>query len=232
MRRSIRRPPQDPLVWVGFAAAILSSFGSCAALMVIRLSTEREKHLPLCQKRLFFIGAWCNLVCEVGLTSVALALAPLSLISPVSGLTIVFGASFAWFGLFGVKRERIAPVELVALAVTVGGVGISAVYGPSGDDAELDSDDLWAVSERLIGWPHLVYALCGWSISLSWIALQTFDRRLGGYRPRPTHPISGPLSGITSGWLASYSLSMFKIIMTCSEYFKGSEGAPSFAAAC
>ena len=109
----------DPLVWVGFACAILSAFGSCAALMIVRLSTEKEAHLPFCQRRLFFIGAWCNLACEAGLTTVALALSPLSLLSPVSGLTIVFGAVFAWVGLFGNKREKATLIELAALSVTV-----------------------------------------------------------------------------------------------------------------
>ena len=213
----------DPLVWVGFTSAILSSFGSCAALMVIRLSTDRESHLPFCQRRLFFIGAWSNLACEVGLTSLALALAPLSLLAPVSGLTIVFGAMFAWVGLFGNKREKITPVEVAALAVTISGVGISAVFGPSGEGMP----DLYATSMRLIGWPHLIYAFCGWTLALGWMALQTFDKRLGRFRPRPEHPISAPLSGLTSGWLASYSLSMFKIVMTALRRAFAGDWAPA-----
>lgn len=200
----------DPLVWVGFGCGLLSAFGSCAALMVIRLSTEKEAHLPLCQRKLFFIGAWSNLACEIGLTSAALALCPLSLLSPISGLTICFGAIFAWVGLFGTKRERAVPLELGALFITVAGVGISALFGPSGEGIP----DLYDTSWRMVGWPHLVYAFTGWSIAISWLAINTFDRRLGRFRPPPGHPINAPLSGTTSGWLASYSLSMFKFVMT------------------
>ena len=96
------------------------------------------------------------------------------------------------------------------MLVTVAGVGIAARFGPSGEGIP----DLYETSWRLVDWPHLVYALTGWGIALGWLALQTFDKRLGRFRPRPEHPISAPLSGMTSGWLASYSLSMFKIIMT------------------
>lgn len=42
---------QGGLVWLGFASAIVSAFGSCAALMLIRLSTVKEAHLPFCQRR-------------------------------------------------------------------------------------------------------------------------------------------------------------------------------------
>ena len=200
----------DPLVWVGFACAILSAFGSCAALMIVRLSTEKEAHLPFCQRRLFFIGAWCNLACEAGLTTVALALSPLSLLSPVSGLTIVFGAVFAWVGLFGNKREKATLIELAALSVTVTGVGISASFGPSGQGIP----DLYDTSFRLISWQHIIYATVGWSIAIGWLSVVTFDKRLGRFRPRPDHPITAPLAGTTSGWMASYSLSMLKILMT------------------
>lgn len=122
--------------------------------------------------RLFFIGAYSNLACEIGLTSLALALAPLSLLSPVSGLTIVFGAIFAWVGLCGNKKETVTPgarareirthafrcataepigvlaVELCALLVTCVGVGVAARFGPSGEGMP----DLWDTSWRLVGW--------------------------------------------------------------------------------
>lgn len=166
--------------------------------------------MPFCQKKLFFIGAWSNLACELGLTSLALALAPLSLLSPVSGLTIVFGAMFAWIGLWGTKKEKATPIEIVALCFTCVGVSVAASFGPSGEGYP----DLLETSRRLYDWPHLVYAVVGFTISLGWLAVNTFDKRLGKYRPRPEHPISAPLSGFMSGWLASYSLTMFKVIMT------------------
>ena len=73
-----------------------------------------------------------------------------------------------------------------------------------------DTVDLLATSERLVSWQHLIYGCTGWAISLTWLALHTFDKRLGRWRPSPHHPISGPISGFTSAWMASYSLTMFK----------------------
>jgi drug/metabolite transporter (DMT)-like permease len=199
--------PTDDVVldwkaWLGFASAVASAFGSTAALMVVRLSTEKEKGKPLCQRRLFFIGAWANLLCEVVLTSIALALAPLSLLAPTGGLTICFGAFFAWVGLFGVTKERFSPLEGLAMLVTLCGVVIAAISGPQPKE-ELTPADIWAVSERMLDWPHVIYGSSGWAVALGWTALQTFDRRFKHIRPSPHHPISAPLSGITSAWIAS-----------------------------
>jgi len=201
----------DPLVFVGLACAITSCAGTSAALMVIKLSTEKEAHKPLCQRRLFFIGVVCNLVCEAGLTSAALALAPLSLISPVVGLSIVFGTVYAWVGLFGIKRERATPVEIVGLLIIVGGVFSTSIFGLASESL----DDLHAISENLL-WPlHLVYFFCGWGMALTWIALHIFDSLFIRIRPAKTHPVSAPLSGLASGFIASYSLTCFKLLMTC-----------------
>ena len=115
----------NPSVWVGFTCAVLSAAGSTASLMIVRLSTQKEAHLPLCQRKYFFIGSYANLACEVGLTSVALALAPLALISPTSGLSICFSAIYAWLGLCGIKKEKATAIEFVALLITVAGVAFS-----------------------------------------------------------------------------------------------------------
>mgnify|MGYP001310218203 CR=1 FL=1 len=203
----------DPFVWVGFASAVLSSFGSTAALMVVRLSTEREKKLPFCQRKYFFIGAWSNLLCEVVLTSIALALAPLTLLAPLCGLTIVFGAWFSWIGIFGVKKEKFSIIEGVFMGLTTAGITIAAIYGPKPKE-DFTADDLWKTSQRLLDWPHLIYGTSGWFLALTWCVIHMFDRCFARFRPSPQHPISAPISGMSSAWLASYSLCMFKIVMT------------------
>ena len=49
-----------------------------------------------------------NLAAEIGLTSLALSLAPLSVLAPTAALSIVFAAGFAWLGCFG-SRQRPRP---------------------------------------------------------------------------------------------------------------------------
>lgn len=87
--------------------------------------------------------------------------------------------------------------------------------------------DLYATSWRLIGWQHAVYFFTGWSIALGWIAVSTFDSCCRSIRPRPSHPISAPLAGFSSGWLASYSLTNFKIVMTALRRAFGGDWAPA-----
>ena len=64
------------------------------------------------------------------MTSLALALAPLSLIAPIGGLKLVFGACFAWIGIFGVQKERITIIESLGLLLTIAGVTVAAIFGP------------------------------------------------------------------------------------------------------
>ena len=201
----------DPLVWVGFCCAILSVFGSTAALMLIRKSTAAEAHKPLCQRKWLFIGTWANTACEIGLTSVALAFTPLALLSPISGLSIVFACIFAWVGLCGNAREKASPQEVVGLLLTLVGVTVCSIYGPKGGE----EIDLVATNQRVLGWRHMLYFGVGWTVALCWLALHTFSR-LRHLRPtgRRADVISAPISGFTSGYLASYSLSLFKIIVT------------------
>jgi hypothetical protein len=94
--------------------------------------------------------------------------------------------------------------------VTVCGVIVSCLFAPSSEAPP----DLSDTSVRVVRGRHLVYAIVGWGCAFGWLALITFDDSLGRFRPRNDHPIAAPLAGTTSAWLASYSLSMFKIVMT------------------
>ena len=185
-------------------------FETLAAAVIVRLSTEKEGHLPFCQRRLFFVGAWSNLVCEVVLSSAALMFAPLSLISPIGGMSVVFAMVYAWFGLFGIQKEKASPRAIGALLVTLVGITVAAIQVPATESLE-DLDD---ASRRLVSWAHVVYFFIGWTLSFGWLALNTFDTQFARIRPAPSHWISAPLSGFTSGWVAAYSLTSFKLAMT------------------
>ena len=59
----------------------------------------------MCKRWRFWLGLTINLGSEAGLTTVALALAPLSFIAPLGGLAVVFNAMLAHFGIV-VTKER------------------------------------------------------------------------------------------------------------------------------
>lgn len=105
------------LKYTGIAVSVLSTFCSTMAFLVIKRSTELEKDLPLCffnKRRRWRKRFWCgfsfNLAAEIGLTSLALSLAPLSVLAPTAALSIVFAAGFAWLGCFGPRpHPRASP---------------------------------------------------------------------------------------------------------------------------
>ena len=69
-------------------------------------SAETEKHLCLIYRWRFWVGFTLNLGSEVGLTSTALYLAPLSFIAPLAGLAVVFNALIARLGLVAGTKEK------------------------------------------------------------------------------------------------------------------------------
>ena len=60
---------QDPyLAVVGVMCAVISCIGSTIALLIIKVSTEKEKHLKLWHRKRFWFGLFVNVTCEVSLT--------------------------------------------------------------------------------------------------------------------------------------------------------------------
>ena len=74
----------DPLVWVGFASAVLSAIGSTVALLLIKRSEATEKDLHMCRRKRFWVGLFLNFMCEAVLTNLGTALAPMALIAPIA----------------------------------------------------------------------------------------------------------------------------------------------------
>lgn len=197
----------DPLVWVGFACGVLSAFGTSATLMIVKLSTQKEAHMPFCQRKLFFAGSWANLACEAGLSLFAITLTPLALLAPIQGMSLIFGAIFARLGLFGIRKEKLVRFEIFGLMATVAGISIASIFGPSGSA----TPHIAETTRRFLAWPHVVYGVSGWLLAGVWLVCSTFDSRFRKIRPAPEHPVTAPLSGFTSGWLAAYSMSFLKI---------------------
>ena len=161
------------LKYTGIAVSVLSTFCSTMAFLVIKRSTELEKDLPLCffnkarrWRKRFWCGFSFNLAAEIGLTSLALSLAPLSVLAPTAALSIVFAAGFAWLGCSvrartqapararrsrhppaaAGPRERAGLIDFSGMDVAVTGVVIT-IFGPLGDGIP-DMDKLAAAMRR------------------------------------------------------------------------------------
>ena len=199
---------QDPyLAVVGVICAIISCIGSTIALLIIKVSTEKERHLKLWHRKRFWFGLFVNVTCEVSLTPIALALAPLAIVSPIASLGIVWTA---WFSARGwiIPKEPVSLQDYFGMALCITGVVLSAAFGPSGERVP----KLEAMAATMSQAPFAVVSITSWTIILSWVALQKIPA-LKSYRPRNDAAITAGLSGFGAGGLASYSLVCLKTLM-------------------
>ena len=67
-------------------------------------------------------------------------------------------------------------------------------------------DQISCEAGDVLGWRHLVYLGSGWTLTLGWLGLHTFGR-LRHLRPtgRTAEIVAAPISGFSSGYLASCS---------------------------
>ena len=199
---------QDPyLAVVGVMCAVISCIGSTIALLIIKVSTEKEKHLKLWHRKRFWFGLFVNVTCEVSLTPIALALAPLAIVSPIASLGIVWTA---WFSARGwiIPKESVSLQDYFGMALCIIGVVLSAAFGPSGERVP----KLEEMAETMSQAPFAVVSFTSWTIILSWVALQKIPA-LKSFRPRNDAAITAGLSGFGAGGLASYSLVCLKTLM-------------------
>ena len=122
---------------------LLFSLGSTAlsniGILFQKLSADTEAHKPLCQRWKLWMGMFLILGSELGLTTVALALAPLSVIAPLGGLAVVFNALLARFGIV-VHKEMMSVRDWLSTLCILVGVTLVAITGPgtAPDDATAD----------------------------------------------------------------------------------------------
>ena len=82
-------------IFLGMLCSVASTILTNIGILMQKHSAETEKHLCLIYRWRFWVGFTLNLGSEVGLTTVALALVPLSFIAPLAGLAVVFNAVIA-----------------------------------------------------------------------------------------------------------------------------------------
>jgi drug/metabolite transporter (DMT)-like permease len=127
---------------LGMLLTFLGCNCSAVGLILIKHSTAVEGHLPLHRKRYWALG-FLFLIVNASLIDVfAFSLAPITLIAPFAGVTIVLTSYLASTGLVFVK-EQLDRKDTQSTAITVAGVLITSVYGPHVDEQPVDSDTLY-----------------------------------------------------------------------------------------
>ena len=96
-------------IYVGLCLAVASTVLTNLGILFQKLSADVEADRPLRERWRFWLGFTLNLGSEAGLTTAALALAPMSVIAPLGGLSVVFNALMARFGVIPGIKEDMSP---------------------------------------------------------------------------------------------------------------------------
>lgn len=194
-------------------------------------SADVEAGKPLCRRWRFWLGLLVNLGSEAGLTTVALALAPLSFIAPLAGLAVVFNALIAHFGCVPGVRERMGRIEWLATGFIMGGVTLVAISGPGGgDSSEADAlrvvvADLPAAFSQPI---FIAYAACSALVVGSWLVLteqRCLPQLRERWRPRDDSIAASVGSSFTAALTSGFSIIFLKVVaLGVAEWISG--GAP------
>jgi len=171
---------------------------------MMKAGQRLERHRPICRRYRWCIGI--SLACWVNtsLDIVAFALAPLVIIAPIGGLTIVVSVVLARFGWAG-EREPVVPAQWVAIGAVVGGVAVVDVYGPHPDPVFNTSE----VMQHFHDQSFILYQLVALS-AVVFVYTGMWFGMLGG--PTIETTVS---AAVTGGLLSGITMTMMKIMATC-----------------
>mmetsp|Transcript_992 Transcript_992/g.2673 ORF Transcript_992/g.2673 Transcript_992/m.2673 type:complete len:392 (+) Transcript_992:2-1177(+) len=114
---------------VGVGAIVVGCFCSAIGLVLMKASTQQEAHLPWHARKRWALGFVFLVVNATVCDTLALALAPLSLLGPFAGLTIVFSTLLAQHGAIAFA-EAVAALRWASIGVIIVGVGLVSAFGP------------------------------------------------------------------------------------------------------
>jgi magnesium transporter len=210
-----------PLSLLGIAIATVSCLLSTIALLIMKRSADTEVGLPICKRKLWLAGFTLNTTSELVLTSLAMSLAPLSLIAPVAGMSIVFSAILAHFGAVAGLRERLTGIDWVCTALVLFGVLLASAFGPQNDKVPD-----YHRAQRAFATPAMLFftftclsVITCWTVF--WLA-PVFRKQ----RPSVDSLITSFFSGYSAAACGAFSQLFLKIIMVAVRTLINGESYP------
>lgn len=118
-----------PLWICGVFLIVVGCLFASLGLVLMKSSSQKERHLPLRKRVRFFLGIVFLVITASAVDVVALAITPLSLVAPFSGLTIVFATLLVQFGVLS-ERERVDWRRWAYICLVLLGVSTVSAVGP------------------------------------------------------------------------------------------------------
>ena len=210
-----------PLSLVGIGVATFGCLLSTIALLIMKKSADTEQGLPICKRRLWLCGFVLNTGSELVLTSFAMSLAPLSLIAPVAGMSIVFSAVLANFGCIAGVRERLTPTDWFCTALVLFGVLLASMFGPQNDAVP----DYKRAQRTFYSPAFLFYAITCISVIVVWtfVWLSPLAKKI---RPRKDSLATSFFSGYSAAACGAFSQLFLKIDMVAIRTIMNGDKSP------
>ena len=121
--------PSTALVSFGMGFAILGAVSASVGLLLIKSGGQLEADLPWYRRRRWLLGFLMQAGVSALTDTVAYSVCPLSLISPLAGLTIAFSALWAMLGVVRGIHETTNCAELSTIGDTSSAV-LATSYRP------------------------------------------------------------------------------------------------------
>mmetsp|Transcript_27126 Transcript_27126/g.67214 ORF Transcript_27126/g.67214 Transcript_27126/m.67214 type:complete len:437 (+) Transcript_27126:92-1402(+) len=223
------------LVSLGVTAAVLAQLAGSIGLLLLKSSSLYEYQLPPTQRFRLFAGIFFQAVVPIATDSFAYAVCPLSLLAPLSGITIAATIVFTAARCCGV-REPVHASDFAVVAMIVAGVTLVNVYGPHSSI----NVDVGKLSDYMLNVSWLIFAgTCG-GLALLWLAIYVLVdlQCLNVLRPHPTSvftTLGCAFSAACCSMLAQVFLKVLAISVKSvidGNHFHSNEIAPIVAAAC
>jgi hypothetical protein len=163
------------LVWLGASLAVFGQFIGATSMLLMKRAAVREAALPFYERRTFQLAFALFFFNTVVLDAAVYALAPLTIIAPITALGIVFVNAGIAAGVC-VEREAFGARGALANALIVAGLVGASACGPHGNTTPT-IEQMYAMAAAPA---FLAYALPGGAVALGCVGAL----RLGALRPR------------------------------------------------
>lgn len=168
---------------VGMVLALVGCFSSAIGLVLMKHSAMTEADLPFFRRRFSIMGFIFLIINAALIDVIAFALAPLSLLAPFSGVTIVITSWLASSGVLFV-HESIDLYDVVSTAVTLVGVLLASSYGPHVEEGPRSPDELYGYFNRHDF--HVCMSTLVFVLALGW-GFESLAQRRDASREVPSH---------------------------------------------
>lgn len=210
-----------PLSLVGMGVASFSCLLSTIALLMMKRSADLESGLPICKRYRWLAGFTLNTTSELFLTSLAMSLAPLSLIAPVAGLSIVFSALLAHWGCVMGVRERLTRVDWLCTALVLFGVVLATSFGPQNDAVP----EYARVQRSFLGPAFIFFSLTCITVIFGWTTFWMAPC-FAYWRPGPSSLTTAFFSGYSAAACGAFSQLFLKIVMVAIRTLINGDSSP------